>query len=247
MPLHIPSLCLQDVDDHLSTNILLRMTQVKQKCVVRFTGGCANMSSHDAEGLYDLFVSAFHGFRGALLFGGTRMVMRNNFDEVLPSITEVPPLIRDACPEAWLTGVVPRTADFELHPQLGITIHPQEEQEFITILHQAQDQCLAVQGSVDTPADWDTEWQTCVRIITKLRNFAQFKSLTISYNGGGVTEHEILATADLGWPLLLIRGSGRKTDEYAKNREFLSRYPNVICADADAQSVRRALTELGIV
>ena len=33
-------------------------------------------TSIDLDGLYDLFVDAFEGFDGAMLFGGTRMVMK---------------------------------------------------------------------------------------------------------------------------------------------------------------------------
>ena len=62
-----------------------------------------------------------------------------------------------------------------------------------------------------------------------------------SYKGGSVTEKEIVKTAQLGWPILLINGSGRKTEEYANNTEFLHKFPNVHVAENTAKSLKEKL------
>ena len=59
------------------------------RSVVRVTGGCAEMSRDDADGMKELFREAFAGFAGALLIGGTRMVSTTDPARSIPGITEV--------------------------------------------------------------------------------------------------------------------------------------------------------------
>jgi hypothetical protein len=240
-----PSLYIKQIGEK-TANLSLKLTTAKRKIVVRFTGGCGGMSSQDAENLYDLFMEAFAGFDGAILFGGTRMIMRHDSKIVLPGITEIPPLIRKKCPEAVVLGVVPKTNELKIVNQ-GIVVSEEDGNDFFTIVHPDQDHCLIVQKSVDDNVGWEAEFKECMSITSDLISFANFKSLLISYNGGGVTEKEILATAEKGWPILLIADSGRKTEEYAKNEKFLADYPNVHVAEKTAESIRDQLMSLGAI
>lgn len=52
----VPSLFIKQVWEQ-STKLELRLTIAARKCIVRFTGGCAYMSSADALGLYELFLT----------------------------------------------------------------------------------------------------------------------------------------------------------------------------------------------
>ena len=243
-PMITPSLYIQNEGEE-STNIALQLTRAKTQCVVRLTGGCGLMSVDDAKNLYDLFTDAFSGFDGAMLFGGTRMIKKDNVECIVPGITEIPPLIRHQCEDAVILGVVPKTADIDLSPKHGIVVHAEKDRPYITIVHPDQDICLIVQGSVDRHVCWETEFEECIRIMDRLRTFARWRSILVSYNGGTVTEKEILATALLGWPVILIAGSGRKTDEYANNKDFLKKYPHVIVVKKDVFSLRKKLVELG--
>ena len=72
------------------------------------------------------------------------------------------------------------------------------------------------------------------------------------YNGGGVSERELLAWAELGltnpfYRVLLIRDSGGTADKYANNEAFLAAHPNVHVAQNDTESMRAKLLELGAI
>lgn len=239
----VPSLYIKRVGE-TSTKAELRLTTAAHRFVVRFTGGCGYMSAEDAQGLYALFQEAFQGFAGAILYGGTRMVDRNDPSIVVPGITEIPPLIWQDNPTASILGVVPRSGDLQIS-DLGMIVSDEPSSDYITIIHPHQSQCLVVQQSADKGADWTAEFKECLRITNDLRSYVDWNSLLISYNGGGVTEQEILATAEKGWPVLLINGSGRKSEEYANNEEFLQNYPNVLVAEKSAESIRSALVRTG--
>jgi len=243
----IPSLYIQNKGEQLSVKIALMMTTAVNHFVVRITGGCGYMSASDANGLCEIFVQAFQGFAGAMLFGGTRMVKKNNPQKIVPGITEIPPLIRQKCPNAKILGVVPKTQDLKLVPSVGIIISSEKGNDYITIIHPDQDNCLLLQESVDGCVLWDLEYQECLKIINNLREFANWNNLLISYNGGSVTEKEILAWAKFGWQVLLIDGSGRKSEEYARNKFFLDNNPSVHVAEKNSASIRSKLIELGAI
>jgi hypothetical protein len=227
-----------------TTKVELKLTTASDQTIVRFTGGCGYMSPQDAQGMYDLLTKAFYGYAGAILFGGTRMLSSKDSCTIVPGITEVPPLIKKECPGCVLLGVVPKTRDLEIS-HLGLIISRQED--YLTIVHPDQDQCLIVQQTTDEGVDWEAEFTECLRIIQDLRDMAGWQSLLVSYNGGEVTRKEIIATAERGWSVLLIADSGRVTEEFSRNLSFLSRYPNVKVAEKNSWAIHNSLAELNIV
>lgn len=239
----IPSLTIKSKGES-TTRIALRLTRAKRKFVIRLTGGCGKMSVEDADGLYELFRGALAGYDGAMLFGGTRMLMREAPSIVVPGITEIPHNCREACPDMVTLGVIPRTTDLGVC-DLGLLVSHEEGNPFVTIAHPTQSMGLIVQLSADEPEVWDAEWQECAQMTSDLREFAGFQSVLICYNGGSVTERELVATVERGWPVILVDGSGRKTEEYAQNADFLAAHPNVRVCDRDAASLRDLLISFG--
>ena len=233
--------------EEASISIALRLTRAPERFVIRITGGCGNMSAEDAVGLYDMFCDALSGYRGAILFGGTRMVRRVNSDIIVPAITEIAPLVKRQNPYVQILGVVPKPGDIKIVPEFGIVVTDDLDNDFVTIIHPDQDQCMVVQQNVDKGVDWTVEFQECMTITSFLREEAGWNSLLVSYNGGGVTEKEIMATAKLGWPVLLVNGSGRVTEKLANDQEFLASHPNVMVAEKSAPSLRHQLTRAGAV
>jgi hypothetical protein len=230
-----------------SVKVALSLTRAAANFVIRFTGGCGYMSAEDARGLYDLFVDALEGFKGCILFGGTRMVKKVDYDEIVPGITEVPPLIKAEDDSVVILGIVPRTGNIRIDPSFGVVVESEYEHDFITIIHPEQDMCLVVQQSVDKEATWEDEYLECIQITENLRSFAGWSSLLISYNGGAVTEKEILHTAELGWPVLLVNGSGRMSEKYANDNAFLLAHPNVLVAEKTVGSIRNQLVKAGAI
>jgi len=228
------------------TKLSLMLTKAPRKCVVRLTGGCGKMSAADADGLYDLFTQSMSGFDGALTFGGTRMVLRNDHKTIIPGITEVPSRLRPFCPDMIVLGVIPKTEDLQLDPDLGLVVSSEPDQPYVTAIHPEQDIVLVVQTNADHEEKWDAEFEECLRITDDLRNYGEWESVLVCYNGGTVTKREIVATAERGWPIVLIRGSGRVTDEFAADRDFLATYrSNVAVAEKDPIDLRLKLSEFG--
>jgi hypothetical protein len=240
-------LYVQNVGEDVSTKVALSLTQARERLVVRFTGGCGLMSDEDARAMQHLLTEPFRDFGGAILFGGTQMVSRDNPSQVIPGITEIPPLIRDMCPDARVLGVVARTSDFQILPGLGLIVSNEPSRSYATIAHPNQDVCLVLQKSVDQTTVWDTEYQVCEHIVRHLVDYAQWRPLLFVYNGGGITEKEILLWAKNEWPILLVRGSGRKADQYANDENFLLANPCVTVAETTTWSIRDRLEELGAI
>jgi len=243
---HAPSLYLQSEGEDLSTKVALSLTRAPVHHIVRLTGGCGDMSAEDARGLYDFFAGAFTGFRGAMLFGGTQMLQRDDPKKIVPGITEVAPLIRKENPESIVLGIVPRTNDLKLS-SYGMVVSEESEKNYFTIVHPDQDMCVVIQHSVDTGVSWDAEYLFAEKVVENLVHFCGWKQLLIAYNGGGVTEREIRLWAKHDWPVLLIEGSGRTCDALAKDPAFLRKHPSVVVVPKNATLVRTKLLELGIL
>lgn len=241
-----PRLLLQSRREE-SRTFRLSLTTVPARWIVRWTGGGEDMSAADAKGLFDLFVPAFDGYSGAMLFGGTRIISIEDPTILKPSISEIPPLIRQRCPGVRIHGVIPRTADSGIDALGRLLISFDGKTGNASIVHPDQDEVLVVQESVDEAVSWDGEWRACAKIIGDLRAFAGFQSLLISYNGGHHTGEEIRYTADCGWPVLLVKGSGRATDEFAEDASFLAAHPRVRVVEKTTGAIRRILKELGVI
>lgn len=242
----IPSLYIKNKGE-TSTDLSLRLTAAKERFLVRLTGGCGYMNSEDSENLYSLFAQIFEDFQGAMIYGGTRMINKYDKKTIIPGITEIPSHMKEINPDFISLGVIPKSETMQLDPDVGLVVSYEDENDYITIIHPNQDICLIVQQSVDQGVNWETEAIECMDITQKLREIAGWNSLLVSYNGGGITEKEIISTAKKGWPVLLIADSGRKTEEYAKNKDFLAKYPNVMVAEKNVLSIRKCLAKCGAI
>ena len=227
--------------------------------VLRGTGGCGLMKPEDAIGLRNLEFALsgrdlkdgkqrHQRFSGLGLFGGTRMIRRDNPKVIVPGITEVFPAIEPWCQNSVFCGVLAKTSHLQMSPH-GLVMQNNPAEDYVTIIHPNQTSCVLLQPSADTTATWDDEFKECVRIVDSLRD-AQWKSLLVAYNGGGVTEREIRTWAKLGkqnpfWQVLIVNGSGRKSDELAADEEFLAEHPTVHVCQNSVEDMREKLTDLG--
>lgn len=227
--------------------------------VLRLTGGCGYMEARHAKGLRNLElalsgrdkdgVQRHKPYSGMVLSGGTRMVKRANPRVIVPGITEVMPAIEPWCPKAVTCGIVPKVSHLKLSPH-GVVIQDNPKDEYVTILHPNQTSVNLLQPSADCTADYKDEARECARICDVLRGMHWGGCLT-TFNGGGVTEFEIQMWAKLSqedpdfWRIMLIKDSGRKTDEYAANVEFLEAHPSVLVCENDLDSMREKLQEHG--
>lgn len=257
-----PSLFIQTGEDKSQLFGMNFARNIKRHFVMRLTGGCGLMTPSDAVGLANL-QEALSGkkpgeegdsqhprFAGFCLFGGTRMVRKDDPTVIVPGITEVPPAISRDCPDAAMLGVIAKVGHMRYTPS-GIVVHSEDNNDYATIVHPTQTSTVVLQPSADSLASWDDEAKECINICDALRQL-QWQGLLTVYNGGGVTEREIKRWALLGlrdpfWRVLLINGSGRKADEYARDEEFLAEHPTVHVCDNTVESMRSKLAELGAI
>jgi hypothetical protein len=243
---HVPSLYVQNTGEDISAKAALSLTKAKTPVIVRLTGGCGLMSREHADAMRSFFEEGFSGFSGALLFGGTQMRMRHDFSEVVHGITEMAPAIRMQCPLSQVLGVVARTSDFQIR-DVGLVVSDEPSSQYVTIVHPNQDVCLVVQKSADQETVWEAEYETCAEIVRYLETYAGWRSLLLVYNGGSITEKELLLWAKRKWPVLLIRGSGRTADRYAEDVDFLSCHPSVSTVELSGEAMRERLQTLGVI
>ena len=209
----------------ITTQVTLSLSASEHKSIIRLTGGCGKMSSEDGENLINTFVDAFAGYRGSLLFGGTRMIDKMD-DSIVMGITEVAPAIKKKNPHVCLGGVIPKSDMLQISDK-GLIVSNNDNEPYFTICHPNQDLVLLVQLRVDPPhkremalidsqlasSIWDLEVYECFQMVNDLHENVNYKPLLISYNGGNVTRKEIMIWSKSSLPVLLIKGSGRVTDE----------------------------------
>lgn len=230
-----------------TTKLLLLLTKATKRFIIRLTGGCGKMSAEDATGLYDFFAQSLAGYDGGLIFGGTQMVLRDDPENIVPGITEIPEYVkRRTCPAMITLGVIPRTKDLGLS-DLGMIVSDSPDDSYVTIVHPKQDLVLVTQVSPDQGEVWDAEVDECADIMAQLIEWGDFKNLLIAYNGGSVTEKEIRKTAAKQWPVIMIRGSGRTCDRLSEDKEFLLANPSVMVAEKNVASFRECLMKCGAV
>lgn len=233
--------------------VMATLSMVSNRTVVSITGGCAKASMAYDEGsdALELFRQAFTGFSGAMLIGGTRMILNDDPQQVLFGITEIGPAIRAHCPNSFVLGVIPRLQEVVFYQEASMlkVIHcigEPDSPDHTTIVHPNQDLVVGV-GKRLLPelAIWDDEVEFRRYVTALLRSYGSWCSLLVAYNGGGTTTREVEATAHRGWPVILIRGSGRATDKLAGDKSFLQAHPSVRVCEHSAASLRHELVELG--
>ena len=226
--------------------------------VLRGTGGCGNMTPEYYHGITKLQealggdpnVPGSPKFSGFCLFGGTRMILKDDPSSVVPGITEAFPVLYERCPDARILGVVVKAGHLKTTPH-GIVVSDEGTKPFCTIIHPEQHSVLLLQPNVDQKADWNAEWKRCLEICES-HAANNWDALLTVYNGGGVTEAELLCWAELGltnpfYRVLLVRGSGGSADKYALNEAFLKAHPHVHVCDNEVESMRSKLLELGAI
>jgi hypothetical protein len=228
--------------------------------VHRITGGCGNMEPEFWLGLQHL-IDVLSGqsedetpqpkMTGLGLFGGTRMLFKKNPDVVRPGVTEVFPACAAECDGAAMLGIVART-DKMHYTDRGLVISTEGKKDFFTIVHPVQVSIAVLQENADVAAPWNAEFLRCADIVGDLQAEGWGSLLTV-YNGGMVSKDEIELWCKMyeqqgeGWNVLLIKGSGGIADKLSNDAQWLAEHPNVHVADANVESMRSKLLELGAI
>jgi hypothetical protein len=192
-----------------SANFMLLATTAAHRSCLRVAGGCSGMDEADKAEMLEFFAVGLSGFRGMIWSGATRQMAGGEVD---PMVTEVPGLIAGQNPGCVALGTAPRTG----------TMHLERENSRFdldgegTLANTNLSGMMVIQDGPDAFLGWDGDLDPYFAMMSRLQSFAGFSAVgLVAWNGGGVTEKEILRSAALGWPTMLVKGSGRKTDEIA--------------------------------
>ena len=211
-------LMFMNAADRVPLGLALRATTARNKVIMRIGGGCANMQPYDKDLMINYFVRAFEGFGGVLFTGATRQFRGEGEDLTLdPMVTDLPGFIRDAYPNSGsvILGTVPRTGRPGLIGDSRFVLDKDG-----TGVNPSIELVVIVQPNPDTDADWDGDLPLYFGLMEHLKDDAGFTAVGVcAWNGGGVTAKEILASAKRGWPTFVVKGSGRKADEFAQKLE----------------------------
>ncbi len=235
--------------------------QAARPFVLRLTGGCADMTPGHAIGMRNL-ADALRGYKGRkqlpqfegfALFGGTQMVSIHDPKQVIPGITEIFPSIAADLPGLVMLGIVPGFRQILTSKEPALVgkniLDIQPKKGVITTVHPDLRSVLLVEPDPNNEQIWDDEWKECARYIRTLHE-RNWKSLLVVYNGGSVSERELLFWANAGnaepgrWNVLLIRESGRIADQYASDEAFLKEHPGVFVAENDVEDINDKLYKL---
>lgn len=210
-------------------------------CIVRITGGCGFMNSAEEERMMS-FAQAFDDYKGVVIGGGTRMIMKDDLSKIRPGVTELLPAIKKISPAAITVGLVPKVEGNSMGflPDGRIAFDSSDKADYYTIMAHENDVSILVQKSVDKGIKWEDEYRACIHTMHILKTEKQYRTLTFFYNGGMISEMELLDTVKLGWPVVLVRNSGRMCDKFCNDSLFLIEHPNVFIVDT-ASDLKKVL------
>ena len=234
----------------VSANFSLLATRAQQKICVRVAGGCSGMSDLDKHEMAAFFLQAFEGFRGMIWSGATRQLKSTG--EVDLMVTEIPAMVAAANPGALALGTAPRTGTLHLVGESRLQLDGDG-----TLPNPSLSGMAIIQNGSDEDLGWDGDLDAYFSIMKKLSVYGGFTAVgVVAWNGGGVTASEILRSAQLGWPTIVVKGSGRKADEFAARLEagdedLLRQLPlghKLMVADrSDPGTLRRLLLDHGLL
>jgi hypothetical protein len=249
----------------INRNQMIRvLDDARDPSLVRITGGCGLLEESHWKGMVRLFQRGFDGFGGAMLVGGTRMLVQHEghlTSTIRPGITEIPLALKPICPEAVIGGLVPGSERFSdrdktiLYDQSSWLLGEKNKtkRSFYTILNPEIEYFLYLnEESFGAGQRWDAEYHEAIQ-IAKIMSAGErqggrtFNPALVVYNGGETTKREINAWCDLSWPVVLIRESGRAADELASDSNFLKSHSNVSVVNKNGQELNERLRELGII
>lgn len=217
-------------------------------------------------------------FDGFGLFGASRMHKLSDPSVIVPGVTEVLAAIHRKVKRAAILGIVAMTEDLRYGTaDTGILLEVNPKNDFYTIVHpdakslqfvKPDHQPLpeyvmrtlaSVAGTdqIEPPFDpnkalWRAEYRKCLKHCSDLMKLEDWRALLIVYNGGSITEEELLIWSTLGkadprWQVLIVKDSGRIADKYANDKDWLKEHPSVHVAENNVVSIRSKLLKLGAI
>jgi hypothetical protein len=249
-PQGITKLLVMDRKEAFPSTFALMATTAEQKVAVRLSGGCKGMGPEDKVAMLRYFEAAFAGFRGLIWSGATRQFTKDGGLD--PMVTDVPGVVAAANSGCVALGSAPRTDVLRLVGESRLVLD-----DYGTGPNPSMSGVLVVQNGADGKSDWDGDLDAAFSLMENLLGYGGFSAAGIvAWNGGPITRDEIMRSAKRGWPTIIVRGSGRASDEVAaqldaKDPALIETLPKghklVIADRSDPATLRQHLIAFGFV
>lgn len=186
--------------------------------VIRYAGGCANLDETLKAGMPQYFIDAHQGIGKLVAFSGGTISTEDNIRDGRTvrertdfAITYIPALLKGAY-GVFAMSTTPRTGQMVLDGEFGgLSVNGHDRIDY------TQDRAVIVQkDAIDIPEN-EVDWAKDVLPYLGLMQKWQERGVNcavLGFNGGGATWKELVWAVERSIPVLLIRGSGRKTDEF---------------------------------
>ncbi len=211
----------------------------RHKQSVKIAGGFNMMDPRDADGMLELFSSAFSMVRNLRLIAGASRTIIRESGLILNTVGEIGPYVKTRVPEIELIGVIPDIVGWEAKSGKAGQLN---SGSLYSTIHPHYHQIISLSGIGD---GWKREAIYSARLFKRLRIKGEQVALVV-YNGGEYSEFELELHVNAGLPVVLVQGSGRLADRYASDSDFLSRNENVLVAEKNPYSLANALSQIGI-
>jgi hypothetical protein len=206
-------LLVMNATEGLPSAFALLGTTAERKVAIRLAGGCKGMSVDEKMQMQAFFTTAFMGYKGLIWSGATRQTDKTG--AIDPMVTDIPGVIAAVNPGCVALGTVPRVEMMTLQQESRLVLD-----QYGTFPNPSMLGILVVQNGADGTLDWDGDVKTYAALMNQWRDCGGFKSLgLISWNGGAVTKDEVIMSIKQGWVTILIKGTGRATDELVTEME----------------------------
>lgn len=198
---------------------LLPFADGKVWSAIRYAGGCGNITVDVVAAMPGYFIEGHRGIEDLIAFSGGTMQIeevttdgRTEYKLKGFMITAVPRTLKAAYPgKVKAVSTTPRTAQMTLDPRFGGLVMT----DSLDRIDYKQDRAIVIQKDATEVAEAD--WSKDVLPYLKLMKRWMAKGVkcaVVAVNGGGVTAKEINWALEQGIPVIAVRGSGRKTDEF---------------------------------
>lgn len=188
--------------------------------IVCMTGGCGNTKRGQWQRLERYHSTAYEGFGGIVLFGGTAMKVKVDekvTDATRTDICQIPLRMRQVCPKATFGPIVNDPGGLP-DEKYGRVLSDENGAPYKTVINDQHEYWLKTHEGInerlkileewfkgeyktEVVSQWDREWLTRVAIIEELN---PKHKLLQTYHGGGATKREVSYWLMRGWDVALI-------------------------------------------
>jgi hypothetical protein len=210
---------------------------------IRLAGGCSGMSPEAKQHMLEFFGNGLFRFEGFASSGGTRQITVDGMID--PMVTDVPGILRAQSPRVLTLSTLPQTDTIGLVEDSRMVLQPDGR----LVPNPGVHMLVVVQDTLGERLGWDGDVRLYLDLFQTQVVEAGWRFGMVVYNGGDVTRQEVAWAIQMGWVIILIRGSGRQADILIGEIEGgqLDLAPFLIVDNGDSAGLDAAMVHAGLI